>query len=72
MSNEAGKKPQLYNYARYSGLAFQMIAIILLGVFGGIHLDRYLETSRPWFTALLSVAGVAIAVYYAIKDLVRK
>jgi F0F1-type ATP synthase assembly protein I len=72
MSNEAEKKPQLYNYARYSGLAFQMIAIILLAVFGGIRLDRYLESSRPWFTALFSVAGVALAIYFAIKDLIRK
>jgi F0F1-type ATP synthase assembly protein I len=61
----------LNNYARYSGLAFEMIFIILAGVFGGIKLDEVLNT-KPYLTALLSLAGVTLAVFFAIKDFLRK
>jgi F0F1-type ATP synthase assembly protein I len=61
----------LNNYARYSGLAFEMIFIILVGVFGGIKLDNVLDT-KPLLTALLSLTGVVLAVFFAIKDFLRK
>jgi len=61
----------LNNYAKYSGLAFQMIAIILLGVFGGIKLDDWLNLKFPVFTVILSLTGTGAAVYYGIKDFLR-
>ncbi len=48
-----------------------MIAIILIGVFGGMKIDKWLETKKPVFTALLSVLAVILAIYYSIKDLLR-
>ena len=57
--------------ARYSGLAFEMFAIILAAVFGGIKLDENLQTT-PVFTAILSLLGVVAAIYFAIKDFLRK
>jgi hypothetical protein len=62
----------LNTYAKYSSLAFQMLAIILLGVWGGRKTDQWLNLSYPVFTALLSVVSVLLAVYYAIKDFIRK
>ena len=59
------------NWIRYSGLGFEMIFIILLGVFGGIKLDNILN-SKPLLTVLLSLAGVIMAIYFALKDLLRK
>jgi hypothetical protein len=47
-----------------------MIAIILIGVFGGIKLDEILNC-KPLFTAFLSFASVIMAIYFAIKDLLR-
>lgn len=52
-------------------MAFQMIAIILFGVFAGTRVDRLAGTERPWFTALFSVIFVALAVYLSIRDLIR-
>ncbi len=46
---------QLNNYARYSGLAFQMIGIILVGVFGGIKLDEIVKWEFPVFTLVLTL-----------------
>lgn len=58
-------------YARYSSLAFQMLFIILAGVFGGLKLDEWLQWRFPVFTVILSVLAVVLAIYYAIKDFLK-
>ena len=65
-------RPPLESYARYSSLAFQMFAIIGLGIFGGVKLDNWLNIGFPVFTVLLSILSVAAAIYIAIKDLIKK
>jgi hypothetical protein len=49
-----------------------MLVIILLGVFGGIKLDEYLELNFPVFTLIFTVLAVILAIYYTIKDASRK
>jgi F0F1-type ATP synthase assembly protein I len=66
------KRPPLESYARYSSLAFQMFAIIGLGIFGGVKLDQWLGIRIPVFTILFSIISVAAAIYFAIKDLIKK
>jgi ATP synthase protein I len=66
------KRPPLESYARYSGLAFQMFAIIGLGIYGGVKLDQWLEIGFPVFTVLLSILSVGAAIYTAVKDLIKK
>jgi F0F1-type ATP synthase assembly protein I len=61
----------LSSYAKYSSLAFQMIAFILIGVFGGIKLDQWLKLDFPIFTVILSLAGTVMALYYGIKDFLK-
>lgn len=51
-------------------MAFQMIFIIALGVFGGIKLDEK-TGSKPIFTLICSIAGLAVAFYVVIKDALR-
>ena len=69
--NRKSKPSPLNNAARYSGLAFQMIAIILAGVFGGIKLDELVKWEFPVFTLVLTLVSVILSMYYAIKDLIR-
>ncbi len=71
-SEEKDKRKQLASYAKYTGIAFQMIAIILVGVFGGVKLDKFLELKIPAFTVILSMLSVLLAIYYVIKDLLKK
>jgi len=66
------KRPPLESYARYSSLAFQMFAIIGIGIFGGVKLDAWTKFGFPVFTVLFSILSVAIAIYAAIKDLISK
>jgi ATP synthase protein I len=64
------KAKSLRDYARYSNLGFQMVVIMLVGVFGGIKLDNWLETGFPVFTIVLSFLSVVIAIYIGIKDFI--
>ena len=61
----------LKNNAKYLNIAFQMIAIMLLCVFGGIKLDSVISWNFPVFTLLLTISGVIIAIFYVIKDLLK-
>ncbi len=61
----------LANYAKYSGIAFQMIAIIGFTTWGGIKLDELAGTRNPVFTIILSLLGVFAAIYFAIKDFIK-
>ena len=64
--NPKGGSP-IHQYAAYSNLAFEMGAVIALGVFGGVKLDKWLDTS-PLFTIVLSLAGIAVALYLIIRS----
>jgi ATP synthase protein I len=61
----------LSDYARYTGLGVQMIAIILVTVWGGIKLDKLLGLESPVFTIILSLIGVFVAIYTAVKDFIK-
>ncbi len=63
---------QMKTYARYSAMAFQMLFIILAGVAGGWWIDSKTAWNFPIFTVLLSMLSVGLAIYYAVKDLLRK
>jgi F0F1-type ATP synthase assembly protein I len=64
-------KKSLNVYARYSGIAFQMVAIILLGAYGGWKIDDWLNT-KPIFTIILLLISVVLSIYFVTRDLLRK
>jgi len=72
MDKKNQKKNYLNNYARYSSIAFQMLFIILLGVFGGIKIDEWLDLSFPVFTVILSILAVVAAIYYVTREFLKK
>lgn len=49
-----------------------MAAIIIGGVFGGIQLDKWLQLKFPIFTLILTLLSVFLAIYYFIKDIIKK
>lgn len=61
----------LNDFARYSGMAFQMLAIILITTWGGIELDKLAKFHTPVFTIILSLLGVFAAIYTAVKDFIK-
>jgi F0F1-type ATP synthase assembly protein I len=62
----------LNDFSRYSGIAFQMIFIILVTTWGGRKLDKISGFEKPVFTIILSLLGVFAAIYIAIKDFIKR
>lgn len=63
---------RLRDVARYSGLAFQIGFIILIGTLAGKYLDRHFQTQKPVFTLVLSLLSVFVALYLSLKDFLFK
>jgi F0F1-type ATP synthase assembly protein I len=70
--DDHGKMDYLKEYAKYSSLVFQMIAIVAVGVWGGIELDRLLHIKSPVFTICLTLLSASMAIYYLFKTLLKK
>ncbi|MFA5327754.1 MAG: AtpZ/AtpI family protein [Prolixibacteraceae bacterium] len=60
-------KKKFDNFIRYSGLAFEMIAIMAAGTFAGIKIDDWLDMKFPAFTLGLMILSVAGAIYHAVR-----
>lgn len=62
----------LSKYAYYSGLGFQMIAIIGVFTFIGYKIDQNTDNPKPIFTAILSLLGVCVSLYTVIKSVKKQ
>lgn len=64
-------EPPLSAYSRYTTIAIQMAVIIFATTLGGVKLDEKTGT-KPLFTIILSLLGVAAAMWLIIKEALRK
>lgn len=71
MEKKPAKKPEPNSIIKYSGLAFNMIAIIASISLGGKYLDKYMENSFPYFTLIGVLFSVFAAVYLSIRELLK-
>ncbi len=71
MKNQLSKKKSFDNFIRYSSISSQMLVIILVGIFGGVKLDKLIKIDFPVFTVILSFVSVSLAIYYAVKDFIK-
>lgn len=58
--------------AQYSGIAFQMLGTIGLGVYAGLKLDEWQGNRRPVWTIVLSLTAIGASLYLFIKQLTKK
>lgn len=70
-NRKSDKRKQPNAFLKYSTMATQMAIIIVAGALGGMQLDKYFQTSTPWFTGGLTIAAVILAMYSVIKDLLK-
>jgi len=70
--NDGKDTNNLSKYAYYSGLGFQMIAIIGVFAFVGYKVDEHMENQKPICTAILSLLGVCLSLYSIIKSVSKK
>ncbi|MFY8022058.1 MAG: AtpZ/AtpI family protein [Bacteroidia bacterium] len=71
MEKPSSKKPGYNAVLKYSGLAFNMMAIIASMSLGGKYLDAYLENSFPIYTLIGVLVSVFAAVYLSIRELLK-
>ena len=65
--NSPADKP-MAGYAKFTGLAFQMIAIIGVFAYAGYKIDVSAGHTTKWVTATLSLIGVFISLYLVIRS----
>jgi quinol-cytochrome oxidoreductase complex cytochrome b subunit len=66
--NENGNRP-MNAYAKFTGLGFQMIAIIGGLTYLGYKIDQSAGHQTKWVTAVFALAGVFISLYVVIASL---
>jgi len=67
---ESKKKPA--NIAlKYSGMAFEMLAIIAVFTFIGKWIDDKYQLDPPIATVIFALLAVVVALYLTLKDLMK-
>jgi F0F1-type ATP synthase assembly protein I len=60
---------QLNTYIKYSGLAFQMIAVLGLAVWGGMKLDEAMGNDFPAFMIIFALLAFTASLIVTIRSL---
>jgi F0F1-type ATP synthase assembly protein I len=60
------------NFVRYTGMGFQMLAVIGLFAFAGYKIDTYRQSDKFIFMAILGLIGVIISLYQVVRQLNSK
>jgi len=68
-NNKSEDKRSGNNYLKFSGVGFQMIAIIGAFAYAGYKIDQSANHQVKWVTATLALIGVFISLYVVIKSL---
>jgi F0F1-type ATP synthase assembly protein I len=64
------QKRRLNNYARFSGIAIQMFAIIGIGTYVGVKLDEKFPNKHNLFTVILSLLSVIMSIVFVIRRII--
>ncbi|MEE4286407.1 MAG: AtpZ/AtpI family protein [Mariniphaga sp.] len=65
-------KKKFDSLIRYSSMAFEMMGMIALGTFLGYKIDQWMENEFKGFTLGLMILSVIGAIYYSIRNLLKK
>lgn len=68
--NSAAEKTT--SFVQFSGIAFQMLGTIGLGVYAGMKLDAWQNNRRPVWTIVLSLTAIGASLYLFIRQLTKK
>ena len=59
------------SYAYYSGIALQMVAILLIAYYAADYLAGAFEIETPLFKAAVLLAGVGLSLYLPLRGLMK-
>ncbi|GAB3785670.1 hypothetical protein GCM10028818_47650 [Spirosoma horti] len=60
------------SFVQFSGIAFQMLGTIGLGVYAGMKLDAWQNNHRPVWTIVLSLTAIGASLYLFIRQLTKR
>ncbi|MEI7830154.1 MAG: AtpZ/AtpI family protein [Prolixibacteraceae bacterium] len=66
------KYDYMKSYAKYFGLVFQMIVLVVVGGFGGKFLDNYFRLDIHIFTIILIILAAILSLYLFFKAIFSK
>ena len=69
---ENNQRKEATNFARYSGIAFQMLAIIGIMTLIGYKIDENRESKQQVFTAIFGLVGVVVSLIQVVRSLNKK
>ena len=70
--SQNSKPPDNLNqYSRYTGMAFQMIAAILLGLWIGMKIDDVMGNKTPVFAAITTLVFLLATLFLIIRSLTK-
>ncbi|MDQ8004597.1 MAG: AtpZ/AtpI family protein [Pedobacter sp.] len=72
MLEEENNKPlnkRASNYIKYTGVAFQMLATIVVFTFIGYKIDEHYKNDNFIITAILGIVGVGASLYQVVRSL---
>lgn len=72
MKNKDDRFGFMQVYAKYFNLTFQMIAIIVLGGFGGKAIDTWLRNEKGFFVVICIVLATILSLYLFFKTILKK
>lgn len=65
-------KKQLNKFVEFSGMGFQMIITIVIGVVVGKFLDSKFPNESQIYTVILTLIFVLLALYAVVKKIINK
>ena len=66
------RKKGFDSFIRYSSLGFEMMVIIGMGTFLGFKIDQWMENEFKGFTLGLMTLSVVGAIFYGMRNLLKK
>lgn len=76
MNDEINKEKKEYprsasKFIRFSGMALQMLATILIFTYAGTKIDTYLDNTTPVWTLILSLTSIFTSLYALIRNVTK-
>ena len=70
--NDSQGRSGLDDYLKYTGLGFQMLAIIGIFTWVGIKLDERSTSDTSIYTAIFALLGVIVGTYIVLKEFIHR
>ena len=72
VKNQKDQFGYLHYYTKYFSLTFQMIALIVMGGFGGKGLDNLFQFEKPVFAVILTILATVLSFYLLFSTILKK